>query len=120
MTFKEYLEKNEKAIENMDFENIDELKKFADKEKIVYSDEELKQAWSHIKSQNVSDDDALDDDALDAVSGGKSSTSTSTQTTTTTTTTTTKTTTDDHSDHSTTTKWVHTGGGDINGDITFN
>ena len=114
MTFKEYLEKNEEAIENMNFENVDELKKFADKEKIVYSDEELKQAWSHIKSQNVAGNGALDDDALDDVSGGKNTTKTTTKVETTTTTT------DDHSDHSTTTKSVNTGGGSIYGDITFN
>ena len=119
MTFKEYLEKNQEAIENINFENVDELKKFADKEKIVYSDEELEQAWSHIKSQNVSEDDALDDDALDDVSGGKSIKKTTTKFETTTTTNTTTTTTDDHSDHSTTTKWVDTGGGSIYGDVNF-
>ena len=119
MTFKEYLEKNEKAIENMHVENIDELKKIADKEGVVYSQGELKQAWAHMTLRNVYEDKSLDDDALDAVSGGKSSTSTSTQTTATTTTTTTTTTTDDHSDHSATTKSVNTGGGSIYGDINF-
>lgn len=115
MTFKEYLEKNAKIIENMRFEKIDDLKKFADKEKIVYSDKELKQAWSYVNGQNVSEDGALDDDALDAVAGGKSSTKTTTVITTTTTTTTT----DDHSDHSTTTKWVNTNGGSIYGGVNF-
>ena len=70
MTFKEYLEKNKKAIQNMHVENIDELKKLVDKEKIGYSDEELKQAWSYIKNQNVSEDGALDENALNAVAGG--------------------------------------------------
>lgn len=75
MTFKEYLDKNENAVENMDFEGIDELKKFADKEKIVYSEGELKQAWGYIKCQSASEDgEELDDDALDAVAGGKGDT----------------------------------------------
>ena len=70
MTFKEYLDKNEKSLQNMKFENIDEFKKFADKEKISYSEGELKQAWGFIKGQSPAKDGSLDDDALDAVAGG--------------------------------------------------
>ena len=45
----------------MAFESIDEFKKFADKEKIACTDEELKQVWSQVQSQNDSGDGALDD-----------------------------------------------------------
>ncbi len=117
MTFKEYLEKNEKAIKNMHVENIDELKKFADKEKIVYSDEELKQAWSHIKNQNASGNGALDEDVLNAVAGG--GLFSSSKKTTTTNINDITNITDDHSDHSTTIKWVDTGGGSIYGGVNF-
>ncbi len=54
----------------MAFESIDEFKKFADKEKIACTDEELKQVWSQVQSQNDSGDGALDDGTLDDVVGG--------------------------------------------------
>ena len=117
MTFKEYLEKNAKIIENMHFEKIDDLKKFADTEKIVYSDEELKQAWSYVNGQNASGNGALDDDALNSVAGGGFlSYDSKTETTNITNTTTNN---DDHSDNSTTIKWVNTNGGSIYGGVNF-
>ena len=58
MVFKEYSEKNKKNIHNMN------------KEQVVRSEKELKQVWSHIKNQNVSEDGALDENVLNAVAGG--------------------------------------------------
>ncbi len=71
MTFAALFRKYEKDIENMNFKNIDQLKKFADKEGVVYSQGELEQAWAHMALGNVAEDRSLDDDALMAVAGGK-------------------------------------------------
>lgn len=71
MTMEELFRKYEKDIENMNFENMDEFKKFVDKEGVLYSQGELEQAWAHISLRNVYEDNSLDDDALMAVAGGK-------------------------------------------------
>ena len=72
MTFKEYLEKNKYVVDNMVCESIDELKKIANEQNIIYSEEELHQAWEYIKRRNASEEsDELDDDALSSVAGGK-------------------------------------------------
>ena len=71
MTFAALFRKYEKDIENMHFESIDEFKKIADKEGVVYSQGELEQAWAHLALWNVAEDKSLDDDALMAVAGGK-------------------------------------------------
>ena len=103
MTFKEYVQKNKNDIHNVH------------KEQVFKSEEKLKQTRSQIKSQNVSEEAALDDDALNAVAGGlgdvdvavdvgvkvtKRDTNANTVISQT----------DDHSDHSVTEKFVETNG----------
>lgn len=113
MTFKEYVQKNKNDIHNMH------------KEQVFKSEEILKQTRSQIKSQNVSEEAALDDNALDAVAGGlgdidvgvdinvsKTNTNTNSNTV--------LNQTDDHSDHSVTEKFIETKGDIIaRGGISF-
>ena len=112
MNFSDLFVKYEKDIEDMNFENMDEFKKFVDKEGVVYSQGELEQAWAHLMLRNVYEDDSLDDDALVTVAGGKGEVPSSPpppprppapQI-----------------NISYNTNIVHTGGGSINGDINFN
>ena len=58
MTFKEYVQKDNKDIHNMH------------KERAFKSEEELKQTRSQIKGPSASGKEALDDDDLNAVAGG--------------------------------------------------
>ena len=105
MTFLDLFRKYEKDIENMHFEDIDEFKKFADKEEVIYSEGELERAWAHLALGNVAEDNSLDDDALVAVAGGKGNKSSPVQVT--------------NVYYNVTYNIVDTGGGSVNGDVNF-
>ena len=72
MTFIQFAEKDKKAVDKaLKCKNIDEFRKFATENKIEFTEEELKQAWSYVQSKADVKDGELNDDALDSVAGGK-------------------------------------------------
>ena len=73
MNFNEFVERDEHALEKASkCRDIAEFKRLVDEHHIDYSgEEELKNAWSWVKSQAKNGDGSLDDDALDSVAGGK-------------------------------------------------
>ena len=71
MKIDEFL-KNEKNLDQAEkCKDINEFKKFVDKNNVFYfTEEQLKKAWNYVRACSPSQDGSLDDDALDVVAGG--------------------------------------------------
>ena len=69
----ELVEKDKQAFDKASkCKNIGELRKWAIENKIEFTEEELKHAWSYVQNQAPGKNDELNDNALDSVAGGGS------------------------------------------------
>ena len=73
MKIDEFL-KNEKNLDQAaECKDIDEFKKFIDKNNVFYfTEEQLKKAWNYVRACFPGQDGSLDDNALEVVAGGGS------------------------------------------------
>ena len=71
MKIDEFLKDEKNLDQAAKCKDINEFKKFIDKNDVFYfTEEQLKKAWNYVRACSPSQDGSLDDDALEVVSGG--------------------------------------------------